>query len=164
MILIQKSPIFYAEARITKMKNEVLQNCLTGIPGIDAQHRGIIILLDAFLESLKKENLSPDLIYATLQEIIGSLRSHFSTEENFIGMISFPRTAEHKDMHNNLLNRLADEMQNLKSREKEKVYEFIRTFRYNTVAHFSIYDMDYVAFVENLVHKEQKVSYDAVGA
>ena len=146
------------------LKNELKQHYLTGIPGIDDQHKGIFLMLDSFLDSLREKDPSPDFIHTTIHAILGHLKSHFSTEEKLMEMVGFSKVKEHKALHKNFLNMLTDELKNFKDIEKEKISHFIHTLRSGVFTHISVFDRDYVEFVENLLSARGKFNITALQA
>ena len=132
-------------------KIELSQNHKTGIPGIDAQHKELLIMLDAFQNLLKEEDTSTDSVEATIQAILVHLRAHFSTEENLMEMVSFPQVKEHKKLHRNFITLILETIKDTASIEYLKISDFFNAFRHDVLTHIGVHDRDYVLYVDNLM-------------
>jgi len=161
----EESCIFLVEVLMGQnLKIETKQHFLTGIPGIDDQHKGIFLIIDTLLDSLKEKSLSSDSVRTTIHEILGNLKSHFSTEEKLMEMVGFSKVKEHKALHKNFLNMLAEELKNHKHADYEKIGHFVHTLRSSVFTHISIFDRDYVDFVEDLLTARKKFNITALKA
>ena len=136
---------------------------LTGIPGIDSQHKEIVSMCNTLLKNLEKGN-SPDSAYASVEEIMRELKSHCSTEEYLLDMIGFPRAAQHKAQHKKFFAALNRKLKPLKNSECSKTGNFILTLRENLLAHISDYDKKYAVHIENLMALRKKFSITALKA
>ena len=134
---------------------------ITGIPGIDRQHSDLIFMLDAFLEALKKDDLSDDDIYSSFEEITACLKSHFATEEGLIEMVGYSKITDHKAQHREYITIFLRELKSLKNKDKEKIALFIKAFRETIMLHISVTDTEYVNFIDNLVATKKKFCINA---
>lgn len=76
---------------------------LLGIPSIDAQHKQLINLLDLFHIALKKGETQS--AYAnTIRALVDYTQHHFADEEEYMSRIGYPKLADHKRLHANLIN------------------------------------------------------------
>jgi len=146
------------------LKIESDQHCLTGIPGIDVQHKELFMMLDGFLNSLKTEKFSPDIIQAAIQDIFEHMRSHLFTEENLMEMVAFPKVADHKAQHKNIFNLLTEERKILKNLDNSKLSRFLCSYRNIALVHISIFDFEYANFIENAMAVKKKSSITAIRA
>jgi len=131
---------------------------LTGIPGIDAQHKEIFFMLDSFMNSLKRDKLSNDVIRATIQEIFGVLRAHFTTEENLMDMVTYPKAEEHKAQHRNFINMITGELKILENTDNAKIGRFAQSYRHIALTHITVFDREYVGYIEKLLFAKKKSS------
>ena len=145
-------------------KIELSQNHKTGIPGIDAQHKELLIMLDAFQVLLKEESPSTDFVEATIQSILVHLRAHFSTEENLMEMVSFPQVKEHKKLHRNFITLILETIKDTAYIEYLKISDFFNAFRHDVLNHIGIHDRDYVLYVDNLMAAGKHFSITALRA
>lgn len=137
-------------------KIEISQNRITGIPGIDAQHKELFFVFDSFLKSLQKKDFSEDFVHSNIQTIIVHLLSHFSTEENLMEMISFPKLKEHKDQHRNIINVLKNETKNLANITGSEIRKLVLSFQHKILTHIDVFDREYALFIENLMDARKK--------
>jgi len=139
----------------------------TGIPGIDSKHEELIFMLDAFLDSLKKNVLSLDFIYTSLEGIMSCLGSHFVTEEGLLEIIGFPKIADHKAQHKEYMNMFTKELKalnNNKNVEIAKIIHFVQAFRDTAIFHFAVSDADYINFIEKLLDMKEKFNISVLTA
>jgi len=139
---------------------------VTGIPGIDSQHTELVFMLDAFLGSLKKDDLTLDFIYATLEGIMSSLKCHFLTEEGLMEIIDFPKIADHKAQHKEYICLFARELKALNNKhvEKVKIIQFVQAFRDTVIFHFTVSDGDYIGYIEKLITMREKFDISVLRA
>jgi hemerythrin-like metal-binding protein len=115
-----------------------------------------------FINNLKNTNPSPDIVWETVQCILSHLRSHLSAEENLMEMIAFPKAEEHKTQHKNILDMLAGEMSVLREKDNDKIRRFVKSYRHIAFTHISVYDREYVNFIENLMSARKKFNISSV--
>ena len=148
----------------TDFKIELSQQHKTGIPGIDAQHKELLIMIDGFIDSLKNNNPSTDIIHDTIQEILGALRSHFATEESLLEMIAYPKLDEHKSQHKNFINMITGELEILENTDNSKICRFIHSYRHIALTHIAVFDREYTDFIEQLMCARKKFKISAIQA
>jgi hemerythrin-like metal-binding protein len=136
----------------------------TGISGIDNQHNEIIFMLDALHDHLGKKDLSEEDIIVSMEEILVSLESHFSTELNLLEMIDFSGTKEHKKEHKKLNDRFLRKLKDLKKNEKATAGRFIISFRNTLMDHIANCDRVYVENIENIIALRKKFKITATKA
>ncbi len=89
---------------------------------IDTQHKKVIGMINGLHDSINKgdgRNKIGDLI----QEMIDYTSVHFREEENFMQEIGYPDLDRHKEIHNNLINRVQDINNRIKSGELNICWE-----------------------------------------
>ncbi len=72
-----------------------------GIPIIDEQHRGIVALINTFYHFVKMGR-GEDALEPTFISLTQYARTHFSTEEQFMARVDYPRREEHRRLHEDL--------------------------------------------------------------
>lgn len=79
----------------------------TGMSGIDSEHEELIAMINSFY--LKQEkNSDKDQLINVLNNIYGSIHSHFMLEEKLMKKNGYDEYEEHKNDHANLLDDLRD--------------------------------------------------------
>ena len=142
----------------TDFKIESGNHYVTGIPGIDSQHKEFFLMLDGFLNSLKSEKLSPEIVRAAIQQIFEHLRSHLFTEESLMEMVDFPKVADHKAQHRNFINLFNEEIKALKDVDNPGIIRFVRSYRHIALTHINVFDREYVEFIENIMSVKKRFS------
>ncbi|MCW8901135.1 MAG: hemerythrin family protein [Gammaproteobacteria bacterium] len=79
----------------------------TGIPDIDSEHEGLIASINAFYLK-QNENSNKDELVNILNNIYGSIHSHFMLEERLMQKNGYAEYEDHKDDHARLLDDLRD--------------------------------------------------------
>ena len=142
---------------------------LTGIPGIDAQHKEWFLLCDSLIDSLEKGTISFDLQYSLIQDLLERMKTHFVTEDNLMEMISFPKSAEHKAAHNDFFTRLAKEADAHKSNESSGngnsgLSGFLRSLLEEIREHIAVFDKELTIHIESLMSLRKKYNITALKA
>lgn len=73
-----------------------------GLPAIDADHRELMELCNAFLEAAQADAPLPEMI-AALDRLVIRTRAHFIAEERMMDRNGYPGLAIHKAEHERLL-------------------------------------------------------------
>lgn len=77
-----------------------------GIADIDLQHRFFASLINRLAADLRQVN-DAALRASLLQELSAYARFHFISEENLMARAGFPGLAEHRALHNRLIDELS---------------------------------------------------------
>lgn len=80
-----------------------------GIPSVDYEHRGMILMINKLHEKLA-ENADKDTIADSLGEIHALISAHFALEEKEMLEMAYDEFEEHKDDHEDLLDQIRDMM------------------------------------------------------
>jgi hemerythrin len=70
-----------------------------GIPEIDAEHRRLIDLVNAFHERLMSRQLARPEIEAGLAALAAEVKAHFASEESYLERIGSFRLESHRILH-----------------------------------------------------------------
>lgn len=74
-----------------------------GLPGIDAEHKSLVDLLNRFLAATKTDTPTSQL-GALLHDFIEKTRAHFAGEEREMDRQNYPQFMAHKAEHDRLLS------------------------------------------------------------
>jgi hemerythrin len=85
-----------------------------GLPDVDHEHRELITMINALLESLGPV-ADVERVVAALGEIHSRIAAHFALEEREMRRLNYVSTAEHKDDHERLLDDILDIMDTVES-------------------------------------------------
>ncbi len=80
---------------------------LLDVHRIDDQHKGLFYTLNLLHEALMKEDDLP-MVDKLMTDLIRQTRVHFHTEEEFMQASRYPGYAEHKNIHDLLLQQVED--------------------------------------------------------
>ena len=136
----------------------------TGIPGIDIQHNELFAMLNSLLDILEKPDASTDSVIVSVEELVGAMKSHYSTEENLFLMINFPRIEEHKALHRKLLAQLRKVLKTLPKNGISGASVLLRVFCDDLIDHFAVYDREYSDHIEKLLSLRKKFNISALKA
>ena len=140
------------------------QQPITGIPGIDEQHKEFFALLDALQDHLEKENPSFDFVCTSIQKIMESLKAHFAVEESLMEMIGFPKLGDHKIQHEKCYRQVSDAVETLGKSKNLNIIDTISSMRDAALEHVTVFDVEYSAHIENLIELKQKYNITAIKA
>lgn len=76
-----------------------------GCPNVDSQHKELFELVNHFQQSVINGN-SFDKLLETMKFLVEYTRYHFQEEEEFMKEISYPEMVEHREKHDELVQKL----------------------------------------------------------
>lgn len=118
----------------------------TGHPRLDAQHRGLLELLEAITAAHNRGDTA-ERLRRLLDELRLYAEFHFVSEENLMADAGYPGITEHQEDHQRLMSRL-------RTRINEYLFEVIELpvlldFLYDWLAtHTAEYDGELVRFLD----------------
>lgn len=83
-----------------------------GIPSVDYEHRGMILMINKLHEKLA-ENAGKETIVDFVGEIHTLISAHFALEEKEMREMAYDGFGEHKEDHEDLLDQIRDMMDEL---------------------------------------------------
>lgn len=78
-----------------------------GVREIDAQHQGLLRLINELHEAMK-EGKSRDILASLVSRLKDYARAHFSTEEKYMRQTAFPGFEEHRVQHDKFIEKVLD--------------------------------------------------------
>lgn len=78
-----------------------------GVREIDAQHQGLLCLINELHESMK-EGKSREKLGQVVARLKDYARAHFSTEEKYLRQTAFPGFEEHRVQHDKFIEKILD--------------------------------------------------------
>jgi len=78
-----------------------------GVREIDAQHQGLLGLINELHEAMK-EGKSRDILASLVSRLKDYARAHFSTEEKYLRQTAFPGFEEHRVQHDKFIEKILD--------------------------------------------------------
>lgn len=119
---------------------------LTGIDQLDKQHLSLVKLIDQLLLMSQKTDYDKELL-DVLSQLFQFTSEHFSTEEGYLKIASYPKIDEHIDEHRFFENELKGWVQ-LFLMEKLDAADLHKKLLSWFNTHISGSDMEYVSFLE----------------
>jgi hemerythrin len=111
-----------------------------GSAEIDSQHRRIFTLANSLPGKLTTRDIN-----AAIMALFRHIREHFVAEEKMMKAIGFPETADHRELHDDLITRLSEIAE--RSFRDEAAVSAFRQFVYDWLTdHILNHDMRYVRF------------------
>ena len=93
-----------------------------GIPSVDYEHRGMILMINK-LHGKLAENADKETISDFLGEIHALISAHFALEEKEMLEMAYGEFEEHKDDHEDLLDQIRDMMDEV---EQDKAGDYTK--------------------------------------
>ena len=122
-----------------------------GNPAFDEQHKRIFEIANSLPEVVDEE-----LIKNIIWRLFKHVNEHFVTEEKMMKDISYPRLAEHRQLHDELITKLSDiSTQSFDS--DQSIFEF-KKFIYDwIIEHIMNADNGYFRFVQEKRANEKEI-------
>ncbi|MFP4555651.1 MAG: bacteriohemerythrin [Bacteroidales bacterium] len=121
------------------------KNYSININSIDAEHRGLLDLMNLLYDSLS-EGKSHEFVAEIIQELDDYAKNHFRNEESQFKRIDYPFLNEHKRLHGIFINeveKFKEEVKNKESSISVRVIEFLRDW---FIDHIMGADKQYVPY------------------
>ena len=83
------------------------ENFSIGVERIDNQHKKLIEILNTFVKSIVGRR-GLEAILETLDDLVKYSHVHFDSEENLMESIGYAHFEEHREKHNNLINKIEE--------------------------------------------------------
>ncbi len=119
-----------------------------GFKKIDDQHKNLVGILNEVIEA-RNENKQAEIISGTLDKLVKYTQYHFSAEEKFMEEHNYPRIAEHKLLHKELVQEVEKINRDFDADNVEKVDEVFDLLIHWVLNHILEKDMDYKKFINN---------------
>ena len=135
----------------------------TGINTIDAQHKQLISLTNDLFKACITKN---DELFTTFKDAMGKMVAyvnfHFNAEMKLMKATNYPNQAEHKKMHDKLVEDIVQAANDFKEGKKYVANKFVHTLVDWICSHIAIYDKQYAIFIMDQKKKgiltDQKVA------
>ena len=120
----------------------------TGIDKVDAQHRQLISLTNDLYKACITKN---DELFNTFKDAMGKMVAyvnfHFNIEIKLMKAINYPNLAEHKKMHDKLIEDIVQAANDFKDGKKYVANKFVHTLIDWICSHIAFYDKQYAIFI-----------------
>ena len=103
-----------------------------GQPHIDAQHRLLMNLINELAEAMRTR-ITVERLSRLLHEIKKYAEFHFTSEENYMHAISYPRRFQHEKVHSAMLSELSVRI--MKARQEWRHVREVHEFLVNWLIH-----------------------------
>jgi hemerythrin-like metal-binding protein len=113
---------------------------------LDAEHKRLFELVNHFDDVIQME-LAGEL-GLILDDIVSSTVAHFRREEDLMKQAGFPRLAEHKDMHHELINQIMEERAKMKKGGHVGTKSVVRFLADWLTNHIIREDMEYKPYLK----------------
>jgi len=125
-----------------------------GNPSFDEQHKRIFEIANSLPEVVDEE-----LIKNIIWRLFKHVNEHFATEEKMMKDISYPRLAEHRQLHDELITKLSD-ISTQSFGSDQSVFQF-KKFIYDwIIEHIMNADNGYFRFVQKKRADEKEIKLD----
>ena len=120
----------------------------TGIEAIDAQHKQLINLTnDLYLACISKNDVLFSAFKDAMGKMVAYVNFHFNMEIKLMKAINFPGQADHKKMHDKLIENIVNAANDFKEGKKLVANKFVHTLIDWICSHIAIYDKQYAIFI-----------------
>ena len=127
----------------------------TGIGLIDDQHKHLVDLTNELYRACRHGGDELDAVFKeTMSRVVDYVRFHFSTEQQMLQRIKYPKYIEHKGEHDKLIKTVLETTKDYGDKKSRFVpNNFVRFLRDWIVGHIGHEDKIYAAYVLDLKKK-----------
>jgi hemerythrin len=124
----------------------------TGIEVIDAQHRKLIDITNELYRACLSSSQTLDAAFKeSMSRMVEYVRTHFTTEQELLQRIGYPKAYEHKLQHDTLSRQILEAAENYGKGKKFVPNNFVRTLKEWIFGHIAVSDKIFSDYI-----KEQK--------
>jgi hemerythrin len=122
-----------------------------GIPLIDKQHKELIQLTNELYQGcLAGDDAARDFFFNAIRGAMNYVKVHFSTEEQILENINYPKLAEHKKQHEDFVLKMVEDVKSFQGGRKFVPNNFVRFLRDWILSHIAIADTEYAKYIMDL--------------
>ncbi|GBU28721.1 hypothetical protein R84B8_02281 [Treponema sp. R8-4-B8] len=128
-----------------------------GFEHIDNQHKELVKMVNELYMACKMGALKEDIVYLrTVSKALEYARVHFSDEEEYMGMVSYPELAEHKKQHEAFVVEIKKSVKLFEDGEAAPIElaNFLKNWLLN---HIAISDKKYAPYLKQLIQDTEPV-------
>ena len=126
----------------------------TGIELIDNQHKQLLILTNELFRACLRGGDTLDAVFKeTMSRMVEYVRFHFTTEQEMLLRINYPKYAEQKKAHDNLIKTILEATKNYGDGKKFVPNNFVRFLKDWIVSHIGHCDKMYAAYIVDQMKK-----------
>jgi hemerythrin len=127
-----------------------------GVAVIDEQHQKMFKISEQ-LDHIIFESHSNAQLGRIMHEIVDYTQYHFKEEETLMEEINYPLLSEHRDLHNQICDKIVMELRNLKAGQNLRPFELIILLNEWVTEHIMVEDMKIAAaYRADLLTREQE--------
>ena len=116
----------------------------TGIELIDSQHRKLVVLTnELYAACLAKDDKLQSAFKGAMSRMVEYVHFHFDAEIKLLNAIDYPDSPNHKKMHDNLIKKILDAVNDYNEGKKFVPNNFVRTLVDWVFSHIAFYDKQY---------------------
>ncbi|MES9814261.1 MAG: bacteriohemerythrin [Candidatus Thiodiazotropha sp.] len=116
-----------------------------GIEEIDEQHKMLVELVNKMHEAIHQRHGS-DVVKSILGDLADYTRIHFAVEESLMRILNYPGYEDHKEIHEELLQSVADLQEKVTTGKTAIGFELMHFLKTWLTKHIMEEDMEYSGF------------------
>lgn len=122
-----------------------------GVALIDEQHKELVNLTnDLYGVCDKGEVAAREMFYLAVKKAAAYVRYHFSTEEQIMERVEYPKLQEHKQEHASFAQEVLDNVKKLEEGKFIMPIQFVNFLRDWILTHIAVMDTDMGNFLKQL--------------
>jgi len=126
----------------------------TGVSLIDSQHRQLVKLTNQLYLACRSSNDKLDTAFKeAMSKMVQYVRYHFNVESKLLETIGYPEYKNHKKMHDDLVKKILDSVNDYHEGKKFVANHFVRTLKDWVFSHIAVYDKQYSFYILDLLKK-----------
>jgi hemerythrin len=126
-----------------------------GIKRIDDQHKGLLDFVnELFNHATGDEYEERTYFYKVIQQALQYVKIHFSTEEKIMIATKFPGYGEHKKVHDEFTQTVAESIQDFKEGKKLVLEKFANFLKDWVLSHIAVMDAQYAGYFRQIATRK----------
>jgi hemerythrin len=126
----------------------------TGIDLFDNQHKELVVIINQLFQAcLEGDKVIDSAFKDAMSRMVAYVKFHFGAEEKVLQRIKYPRFAEHKKRHDEMVRDILEAAKAYNEGKKFVPNQFVRTLRDWLFSHIAVEDSAYAVYIADLKKK-----------
>ena len=118
---------------------------------IDEQHKELVRITNEFYAGCQKGGiLAKVYFFETIKSALHYIKTHFTTEEDFMQRANYPEYESHKMQHENLVARVNEQVKLFETQDNPDPAGFVKILMDWILQHIAASDKKYVSYIAGL--------------
>jgi len=126
----------------------------TGVALVDSQHHQLVDLTNQLYNACRESDDELQTAFKeAMSQMVKYVRFHFDAELKILKAAGYPDYDKHKKMHEDLVRKILDAVNDYNEGKKFVANNFVRTLKDWVFGHIAVYDKQYSLYVHDLIRR-----------